>query len=379
MSGFARVRGTARMKVAGQIVTPDGVIDGRVEVAAGRISAVTADPTLHSRGWIVPGFVDLHVHGGGGHSFTTGDPQAARGAADFHLRHGTTTLLASLVSSPYELMLDATHAFAPLVEEGILGGIHFEGPYLSAVRCGAQNPKYLRNPSIPEIEGVIDAGDGLVSMMTIAPELPGALDAIAVLAAHGVIAAIGHTDASYEQARAGIAAGASVGTHVFNGMAPPHHRTPGTVFALLGSDEVICELVADGVHLHDGTLHFAATATGPARAALVTDAIDATGMPAGRYTLGGQQVDVVDGVARLTEGGSIAGSTLTMDAALRRAVGAGIPLVDAVVMASTTPARALRRDDIGALLPGRRADLVELDEHLQVVRVMRAGSWIAAG
>jgi N-acetylglucosamine-6-phosphate deacetylase len=364
------------MRVAGQIVTPDGVVEGRVEVSDGQISAVVPDPTLRSSHWIVPGFVDIHVHGGGGHSFTTGDPDAARGAAAFHLRHGTTTLLASLVSSPYPLMLDATHAFTPLVEEGVLGGIHFEGPYLSTIRCGAQNPEYLRLPSIGEIEGLIDAGDGLVSMMTIAPELPGALDAIEVLVAHGVIAAIGHTDASYEQAYAGIGAGASVGTHVFNGMAPPHHRTPGTVFALLGSDEVICELVADGIHLHDGTLYFAATATGPARAALVTDAIDATGMPAGRYDLGGQEVDVVDGAARLVSNGNIAGSTLTMDAALRRAVGAGIPLVDAVTMAATTPARALRRHDIGALYPGRRADLVELDENLRVVRVMRAGTWI---
>jgi N-acetylglucosamine-6-phosphate deacetylase len=364
------------MSVAGQIVTPDGVVDGRVELAGDRIVAVTPDPTLHSGHWIVPGFVDLHVHGGGGHSFTTGDPEAARGAAAFHLSHGTTTMLASLVSSPYQLMLDATHAFAPLVEEGVLGGIHFEGPYLSHARCGAQNPAYLRDPSIEEIEGLIDAGDGLVSMMTIAPELPGALDAIKVLAAHGVLAAIGHTDASYEQARAGIEAGASMGTHVFNGMAPPHHRAPGAVFALLGSEEVICELVADGIHLHDGTLHFAATATGPTRAALVTDAIDATGMAPGRYTLGGLDVDVADGAARLVPSGTIAGSTLTMDAALRRAVGAGLALVDAVTMASTTPARALRRDDIGAIVPGRRADLVELDENLQIVRVMRAGTWI---
>ncbi|HWB37796.1 MAG TPA: N-acetylglucosamine-6-phosphate deacetylase, partial [Rugosimonospora sp.] len=359
------------MRVAGQIVTPDGVVEGWVEVAGDRIAEVTPDPTLHSGHWIVPGFVDLHVHGGGGHSFTTGDAESARAAAAFHLAHGTTTLLASLVSSPYELMLDATHAFVPLVEEGILAGIHFEGPYLSHARCGAQNPAYLRAPSIAEIEGLIDAGDGRVSMMTIAPELPGALEAIGVLAAHGVLAAIGHTDATYEQARAGIEAGASVGTHVFNGMAPPHHRHPGPVFALLGSEDVICELVADGVHLHDGTLHFAATAVGPARAALVTDAIDATGMADGRYTLGGLDVEVAGGAARLVEGGSIAGSTLTMDAALRRAVGAGIPLVDAVAMAATTPAQALRRDDIGALLPGRRADLVELDEDLQTVRVLR--------
>ena len=160
-------------------------------------------------------------------------------------------------------------------------------------------------------------------MVTIAPERPGALDAIALLASHGVIAALGHTDATYEQTLAGVAAGATVGTHVFNGMRPPHHREPGPVIALLDSPPMVCEFVADGIHLHDGMLAFAARAAGPDRSALVTDAMDAAGMPDGVYGLGGQAVIVADRVARLARDGSIAGSTLTMDAALRRAVGAG--------------------------------------------------------
>ena len=301
---------------------------------------------------------------------------AARGAIRFHLRHGTTTMLAGLVSSPYRLIRDATSAFRPLVEEGLLAGVHVEGPYLSAVRCGAQPLGYLRDPSIDELTALL-AGPATIRMMTIAPELPGALDAIKLLTDHGVIAAIGHTDASYEQTLAGVAAGASVATHLFNGMRPPHHRDPGPVFGLLGADAVVCELVADGIHLHDGTLAFAAGVTGPDRAALVTDATDAAGMPDGRYQLGGQDVIVTDQEARLARDSSIAGSTLTMDAALRRAVGAGIDLVAACRMASTTPARAIGlSSSVGALAAGLRADLVVLSPDLQVKRVMRAGVWV---
>jgi N-acetylglucosamine-6-phosphate deacetylase len=365
------------MRIDGRVVTPTGIIEnGYVEVDGPLIDSVGAGGT-GGDGWIVPGFVDMHNHGGGGHTFTTGDPDDARGAAAFHLRHGTTSLLASLVSSPYELMRDATAAFAPLVTEGVLAGVHYEGPYLSQVRCGAQNPAYLRDPSVGELAGLLKLGGGAVRMVTIAPELPGALDAVKLLVSHGVVAALGHTDATYDQTRAAIAAGGSVGTHVFNGMRPPHHREPGPVFALLGAANVVCELVADGIHLHDGTLAFAASVTGPDRAALITDAMAAAGMPDGEYELGGQGVVVADRAARLARDGSIAGSTLTLDAALRQAVHAGIPMADAVKMASTTPARALGLyTTVGALTPGLRADLLLLDETLHVTRVMRAGTWL---
>lgn len=349
---------------------------GHVEIDGTTILSVDAART-GELDVIVPGFVDLHCHGGGGHTFTTGSADQTRLAAAFHLRHGTTTMLASLVSSPFELMRDATAAYAPLVAEGVIAGLHFEGPYLSAVRCGAQNPAFLRDPAPDELTALIEIGAGAVRMVTIAPELPGALDAIGLLAGHGVIAALGHTDATYEQTLAGVAAGATVGTHVFNGMRPPHHREPGPVVALLDSPPIVCEFVADGIHLHDGMLAFAARATGPDRSALVTDAMDAAGMPDGEYGLGGQKVIVADRVARLDRDGSIAGSTLTMDAALRRAVGAGIALPDAAAMAATTPARALGlADQTGALEAGLRADLVVLTPDLQVKRVMRAGAWV---
>jgi N-acetylglucosamine-6-phosphate deacetylase len=361
------------MKLTGRIVTPAGVVGGTLTVEDGRIVAITPGPIEHEQ-WIVPGFVDIHNHGGGGHTFTTGDAAAARAAAAFHREHGTTTLLASLVSAPFDLMRDATVAFKPLVGEGVLAGIHFEGPYLAELRCGAQNPAYLRDPSLTEIAELLKLGEGTVRMMTIAPEREGALAAIEMLAAEGVVAAIGHTDASYEQSLAGVAAGARVATHLFNGMRPAHHREPGPIIALLSADQVAVELIADGVHLHDGTLAFAARTAGPRRTILVTDAMAAAGMSDGAYELGGQAVVVTERVARLARDGSIAGSTLTMDAALRQAVGAGLSIQDAVRAASTAPATVLGLDgEVGSLELGKRADLVTLSADLRVTSVL-AGS-----
>ncbi|MEV6969064.1 N-acetylglucosamine-6-phosphate deacetylase [Hamadaea sp. NPDC051192] len=359
-------------RLSGKIVTPSGIVTGSLSVEDGRIAAITPGKA-DTEQWIVPGFVDIHTHGGGGHTFTTGDADAAREVAAFHRGHGTTTVLASLVSSPFELMRDATVAYRPLVEEGVLGGIHFEGPYLAELRCGAQNPAYLRDPSTAEITELIKLGEGAVRMMTIAPERAGALDAIELLAAEGVVAAIGHTDASYEQALAGIAAGATVATHLFNGMRPIHHREPGPILALLGAPQIAVELVADGFHLHDGTLAFAARSAGPDRTLLVTDAMAAAGMPDGEYELGGQAVVVAGRLARLARDGSIAGSTLTMDAAFRQAVGAGLTISDVVRATSTTPAAVLGLDgDRGSLEVGKRADVVTLSPSFEVTSVVTA-------
>ncbi len=383
--------------VAGRVVTPDGVLsDGYVRIAGERVTELGTSTagSAGARGsagstgsagsagsaeagdWVVPGFVDLHVHGGGGYSFTDGDPAAAAGAAAFHLTHGTTTLLASLVASPLELMIAATRAYLPLVEAGVIAGLPYEGPSLAASRCGAQHPAYLRTPSTVELAELLDAGEGAVRMVTIAPELPGALDAIRLLVARGVVAAVGHTDATYDQTLAAVQAGATVGTHVFNAMRQLHQREPGPALALLGSVGVTCELVGDGVHLHDAVLAAAARLAGPGRVALVTDAVAAAGMADGEYELGGQALVVTGGVARLARDGTIAGSTLTMDAALRRAVHAGLSIVDAVRAASTNPAAALGLAGVGALAVGDRADLVVLDDRLTVRRVMRAGAWV---
>jgi N-acetylglucosamine-6-phosphate deacetylase len=364
----------------GRVVTPDGVIErGAVWVEAGRIAEVrAADGNEDAESaWILPGFVDLHVHGGGGHTFTTADPAEARRAAAFHARHGTTTMLASLVSDPYESLSAATSAFAPLIADATLAGIHYEGPFLSPARCGAQNPAHLRQPNLEELAALLDLGqrgEPGVRMMTVAPELPQALAAIRMLVTHGAVAAIGHTDATYEQTVAALDAGASLGTHVCNAMRPMHHRDPGPIVALLDHPNAVCEQIPDGVHLHDGMLRHVLQAAGADRIALVTDATAAAGMPDGAYALGGQAVEVRDGVARLTHDGSIAGSTLTMDAALRHVVHSGVDLVRAARMASTTPAKVLgRSDEIGRIAVGLRADLVLLDEELRVLKVLRGG------
>jgi len=362
----------------GRIVTPDEIVDGRLSIDGDRIAGIDPHDVPSDAPWLVPGFIDIHVHGGGGHTFTAGDADDARQAAAFHLTHGTTTLLASLVSSPYETMLAATKTFAPLVGEGVIAGVHFEGPYLARALCGAQNPAYLREPSIGELTSLIEAGAGAIRMVTLAPELPGALDAIRLLTTHGIVAAIGHTDADYRQVTAGIAAGATVGTHVFNGMRPPHHRAPGPVYALLGATGVTCEFVADGAHLADQTLEFAFTVVGADRAALITDAIAAAGMHDGAYELGGQPVIVTDGVARLAHvsgdgPGPIAGSTLTMDAAFRRTARVTGSMIVAARAAATTPARALGLGDRGALVAGLRADVVTLNADLTIAAVHRGG------
>ncbi len=371
------------MNIHGRVVTPGGVLEGAtVRVAGDRIADVAVQGGTRPRrgdlraAWIVPGFVDLHVHGGGGHTFTTGDPGQARDAIAFHRVHGTTTMLASLVTSSRRDTLDHTAALAPLVHSGELAGLHLEGPYLSTARCGAQNPAHLREPDPGELADVV--ATGVVRVMTLAPELPGALPAIGTLRAHGVVAAVGHTDATYEQVLAAVEAGATLATHLCNGMRPIHHRDPGPIVALLDSPGVVCEAVADGVHLHDGMLRHIVSTAGPARVTLVTDAMAAAGMPDGEYELGGLAVTVTEGTARLAADGTIAGSTLTMAAALRRAVGAGVSMVDVVTMASTTPARVLGlADEIGSVTQGRRADLVLLDEELGIVSVLRAGVAVA--
>lgn len=326
---------------------------------------------------VVPGFVDLHVHGGGGASFDSGTSDAADVVAATHLAHGTTSMAASLVTDIRERMVGAVRELALLVQDGRLAGVHLEGPWLSPQRSGAHQPGSLTTPDPASVDALLTAGDGAVRMVTLAPELPGGIDAVHRLVGAGVLAAIGHTDATYDEARAALDAGARLGTHLFNAMRPLHHRDPGPVGALLDSP-VDVELIADGVHLHPALLRTVFAAK-PGRCILVTDAMAAAGAPDGDYALGQMAVEVREGVARLASpdgDGAIAGSTLTMDAAVRFAVRtAGLPLLDVVHAASTAPARAWGLGEVGAIEAGRRADLVVLDDHLEVVRVMRAGTW----
>lgn len=367
-----------------RIVTPDGVHEGWLTIEDGQITHIgrgSAPRPGHSLGGrhVVPGFVDMHNHGGAGGSFPAGEQERARDAVALHERHGTTTMVASLVTDTPERLAAATASLAELCDDGLLAGIHFEGPYLARARCGAHDPELLREPSPAEFAGLVKAGRGHVRMLTIAAELPGALDTIRAAAAEGVIAALGHSDAGYEQTLAGIEAGATVATHLYNAMPQLGHRDPGPIAALLQDERVTVELINDGVHVHAAMLRLACAVAGPDRVAMITDSISATGLSDGEYLLGPMRVRVVDGVARLVEGGSIAGSTLTMDVAFRRAVRElGLPLPEASRMTSQTPARVLGLSDrIGSIAVGKQADLVVLTDDLEVAGVMKRGAWIA--
>ncbi|RBQ16472.1 N-acetylglucosamine-6-phosphate deacetylase [Spongiactinospora rosea] len=368
-----------------RLVTPGGVHPGWLTIEDGRITYVGQGqaPTGNGHGLggrlVVPGFIDIHNHGGAGASFPQGDPEGAARAAAFHAGHGTTTTVASLVSGSLEDLGAATSALADLCEDGLLAGIHFEGPYISAARCGAHDPGVLRTPDRGEFAALVKAGRGHVRMLTIAPELPGALDVVRDAVAAGVTAALGHSDATYEQTQAGIEAGGTVATHLYNAMPSLHHRSPGPIAALLQDERVTVELINDGVHVHPAMLRLAFKAAGAGRTALITDAMAATGIGDGEYVLGSMRVRVSDGAARLVEGGTIAGSTLTMDVAFRRAVQlAGLSLVEAAQVASLTPARVLGIDDrAGSIEAGKDADLVVLSDDLQVEAVMKRGAWIA--
>lgn len=348
--------------------------DGRV---TGTGTGTPPRPPDRRAAVVVPGFVDLHCHGGGGASFGTDEDGSARAAA-FHAAHGTTTQLASLVTLAPDELARSVRALSPLLDDGVLAGVHLEGPWLAADRCGAHDPALLRDPDPAELGALLDTG--AVAMVTLAPELPGGLDAVAAVAAAGALAAVGHTTAGHDLTRRALDAGARVGTHLFNAMGPLHHRDPGPAGALLADPRAVVELISDGVHVHPALWEIVAGAA-PGRVAAVTDAMAAAGMPDGDYRLGGLAVEVSGGVAR-RPGGTIAGSTATADALFRNVVAAhpgprSAALARAVAWTSGTPAGLLGRGDIGHLRPGARADLVLLDPDLRVEAVFQAREWLS--
>ncbi|BET49344.1 MULTISPECIES: N-acetylglucosamine-6-phosphate deacetylase [Streptomyces] len=372
----------SKVLAGARVVLPTGTVDdGRVIVDGTRI-ADTAPPqaeTVDLAGhWVVPGFVDIHNHGGGGASFAGGTAEEILGGVETHRRHGTTTVVASAVTGDLDFLARHAGMLAELAQQGDIVGIHFEGPFISPCRKGAHDEQLLRHPDPAEVRKLVDAAHGHAKMMTLATELPGGLDSVRLLVEHGVIAAVGHTDATYEQTVQAIDAGATVATHLFNAMPPVGHRAPGPITALLEDERITVELINDGTHLHPAALQLAFHHAGAARVAFITDAMDAAGFGDGRYRLGPMDVEVTDGVARLVEGGSIAGSTLTLDRAFKRAVTVDrLPVGDVVAAISANPARLLGLDDrIGSLEPGKDADLVVLDDAFDLVGVMRRGEWV---
>jgi N-acetylglucosamine-6-phosphate deacetylase len=350
------------------LLTADTLLTGRellrsgwIEISQGIVHAVGtgAAPRAADRDLgavtVAPGFVDTHVHGGAGAN-------------------------SSLVTAgPAELLRQVVE-LADDVRAGVIAGIHLEGPWLSTRRRGAHEPSLMRDPGPAEIDRVLDAGAGSIRMVTLAPERDGALAAIERIVDAGVVAAVGHTEATYDQTRAAIAAGATVGTHLFNAMRPISTREPGPVIALLEDSRVTVELITDGVHVDPALYRHVAHSAGPDRVSLITDAMAATGMADGVYHLGPVAVDVVDGVARVAGSDTIAGSTATMDRVFKFAVThSGLPrdeaLMLAVRQASINPARALGLPFTG-LVPGAAADLVVLDSDLAVTGVLRQGSWV---
>lgn len=350
----------------------------RVDPARGVIAGLGAGdapgPVEASGAYLVPGLVDMHCHGGDGASFATTDPDEARTALGLHRRHGATSVMASLVTAGVADLEAQIATLVPLAQSGEIVGIHLEGPWLSPLHRGAHDPELLRPPSREDVERLVRVAQGHLRMVTLAPELPGALEAIALLRRAGVVVAVGHTDADADGLRSAVRAGASVVTHLCNGMRGIHHREPGPVTAAIAEEDLTVELIVDGLHLHPEIVQLLHRAS-RARIALVTDAMAAAGCGDGRYQLGSLGVEVSDGAARLVEGGSLAGSTLTLDRAIRIAHAGGIPLHDAVVAATATPARALGLDR-GTLAPGAPADLLLLDGGLEPAAVWRSGRLI---
>lgn len=363
---------------------PEGT--AAIAVAGDRISGFlrAGDPippharTLDLRPHVLaPGTIDVHVHGGAGIDLATCDADGLARFAAHRVASGTTGALAT-IALPWDALLAQVARYARWVRNpdgavaGTVIGVHVEGPFLNPRRAGALPPSSFRLPSLVDLDRLLDAAGGTIRMMTIAPELPGALDVIARLVDRGVVASLGHSDATFEQANEGIRAGASKATHVFNAMRPFAHRDPGIVGAVLANPAVVAELVADGHHVHPGALATAIRACGPDRVALVTDNVPQAGLPDGTYrvgTYGDPAMVVRDGVARLADAdgnptATISGSVGPIGAHLgivRTLPDQGITLADSFAMAATTPARVLGLDDRGRLAPGLRADIAAWD------------------
>ncbi|HET7828817.1 MAG TPA: N-acetylglucosamine-6-phosphate deacetylase [Candidatus Limnocylindrales bacterium] len=365
----------------GRLVLDDEVVAGRLTIEDGWIRAVEPDPDDAVAGGgpiYVPGFIDVHVHGWGGHD-ATGDADALSGMARALLRRGVTSFLPTAPTLPFDELprfADRVRAWTPEAPpDGAQPlGFNLEGPFLARARKGAHEASLLREPAGVDAAFLDPLLDGL-RIMTVAPELPGALELIARLAAEGVAASLGHSQATLEQARAGYAAGARTTTHLFNAMTGVDHRAPGLAVAALGEDAAYVELIADGIHVHPALWPLVARSKPQDRLLLISDALPVAGSASGRGRIGALEVEVQDGRAVVAGTETLAGSVIALDTAVRN-VAAGHGLPAAIRAAAGNPAALLGADDRGRLVVGGRAHLVELDEDLRVRRVTRGNGWI---
>jgi N-acetylglucosamine-6-phosphate deacetylase len=368
--------GVTRLDERGELADAWVLLDGDTISATGSgKGAPDADETVDLQGaTVVPGFLDLHGHGGGGHAYDDGGSELAAALAS-HRAHGTTRALISLVANPLAELRERLAEIADLTaSDPLVLGAHLEGPYLATARRGAHNADYLRTPDAEDVDRLVAASRGTLRQMTLAPELPGALDVIPQLVDAGVVVAVGHTEATAEQTRAAFDAGARMLTHAFNAMPGIHHRAPGPVVAALEDDRVTLELILDGEHVHADVARLLLEQA-PGRVALVTDAMAAAGADDGDYRLGSLNVSVRNGLAHLSGTSTIAGSTLTQDSALRHAIELGIPAPAAVAALTAVPARAIGLGTRHGLIEhGYAADVVVLDETRHVTAVWAAGA-----
>jgi N-acetylglucosamine-6-phosphate deacetylase len=366
-----------------------------VKIPSGAIDYVAAGMT------VVPGFVDVHMHGAGGHDVMEATPAALDCITSTVARYGTTSILATTVTASVAETCRSLQGIAeyiraheqgeniePNVEQqnpepgtpdfaAEIVGIHLEGPFISKARRGVHPPDAIARPSVEILEKFRAASDGLIRIVTIAPEIPGALDLIRYAVANGIVAAIGHTDANFEQTQAAIQAGARHSVHFYNAMRPFSHRDPGVIGAILTEPDVTAEVIADGIHVAGPAIQVLLGTKGFDTVLLASDATAATGMPDGNFRLGNFEVIVKDGVCRNAEG-KLAGSTLTLDRALRYIVALGVPIIDAVRMATILPARRISlAGKKGIIAEGADADLVVLTPDLRVVGAMTRGAGLA--
>ncbi|WP_217558725.1 N-acetylglucosamine-6-phosphate deacetylase [Paenibacillus sp. GbtcB18] len=325
---------------------------------------------------LIPGMIDVHIHGANGFDMMDGSETSIQEVSRACAATGCTSFLATSVSSTIEDLIAMIRSVKRVAGHEVgakIVGLHLEGPYLNPKRKGMQNERFLRHPDLTEMKEIFDEADGLIKMVTIAPELPGGMELISFLKETGVIIAVAHSDATYEEAKQAFEAGASHVTHCFNGMRPIHHRDPGLVVAAFEEEHVSLQAIVDGIHLHPAIVRMMHRLKGPDGMVLITDALQAMGLGDGNYMFGGHHVTVSEGVARL-EDGTLASSTVTMNEALRLTVDTGISLTDAVKMASSSPARLLGLANKGKISVGFDADLVLLDEQFQVQWTMIKGT-----